>query len=201
MVALALLGFMSLLMLQGLAASRNLWGGATAQAAIAESIEGAQGLLRERLSHTFPSTRYDAPTPYPDFVGAANSLVFTAPLPAAAGPGALRRYSLMIDSSGDLVLTASSELWGRRSGPVTAEVLLRGVQGLDIAYLDAPADRKGRWRDQWFKEPAMPVLVRVRVRFPAGDRRWWPDLLVSPGTTIDADCVLDDGGARCAGRA
>ncbi|RJF87948.1 hypothetical protein D3874_13720 [Oleomonas cavernae] len=199
-VSLALLAFLALLMLQGLAAGQNVWRGAAARAATAESIEGAQAVLRERLARVYPATRYDAPLPYPDFDGTATALGFNAPLPEAAGPGATQRYVLSVGPGGDLTLAGHSDLWGRADGPAVEQVLLRGVQGLDIAYLPAGEATAGVWTDRWFKEPALPALVKLRVRFPPGDQRWWPDLLVHPMATTDGDCVLDDGGARCAGR-
>ena len=199
-VSLALLAFLSLLLLQGLAASQNVWRSAAARAATAESIEGAQAVLRERIARVYPATRYDAPLPYPDFEGASASLAFNAPLADAAGPGATQRYVLSVGPGGDLMLAGHSDLWGRADGPVVEEILLRGVQGLEIAYLDTGEETAGTWRDRWYKQPGLPALVKLRVRFPPGDQRWWPDLLVHPMATTDGDCVLDDGGARCAGR-
>lgn len=200
-VALALLSLFSLLLLQGLTAARNLWQGASARASTAEAIEGAQTALRERIGHLYPKARYDAPTPYPDLDGGPGRLDFTAPRPQAEGAAVLARYQLAVDTGGDLVLLSRSDLFGRSGDqPWRRDVLLRGVAGLDIAYFGKTEDEPAAWHDSWHKEPSIPALIRLRVRFPAGDSRWWPDLLVRPMVSVDSDCVLYDEGARCAGR-
>lgn len=200
-VALALLALFSLLLLQGLTSARNLWQGAAARASTAEAIEGAQSVLRERIGHMYLKARYDAPTPYPEVDGGPGRLVFTAPLSQAEGSTGLARYQLAVEAGGDLVLLSRSDLLGRDGDqPWRRDILLRGVAGLDIAYYGETEEEAAAWHDSWHKEPFMPALIRLRVRFPAGDSRWWPDLLVRPMVSVDGDCVLYDEGARCAGR-
>ncbi|PWR24639.1 prepilin-type N-terminal cleavage/methylation domain-containing protein [Zavarzinia aquatilis] len=200
-VALALLALFSLLLLQGLTAARNLWQGASARASVAEAIEGAQAVLRERIGHMYLKARYDAPTPYPDIDGGPAGLVFTGPRAQADGPAGLARYQLAVEAGGDLVLLSRSDLFGRDGDrPWRRDVLLRGVAGLDIAYYGRTEDEAAAWRESWHKIPFIPGLIRLRVRFPSGDSRWWPDLLIRPMVNIDGDCVLYDEGARCAGR-
>lgn len=198
-VALGLLALFTLLLLQGLGMARNLWQGAAGRAASAEGIEGAQTVLRERLSALYVGVRYDAPVPYPDVEGSAVAFSFTAPLPQAQGSAGLARYRLGLEAGGDLVLTGRIDAGRREDGPVWREVLLRGVGAIDLAYLDA-AGESPTWRESWSKEPALPSLIRLRLRFRDGDGRWWPDFLVRPMINVDGDCVLYDEGARCAGR-
>ena len=47
------------------------------------------------------------------------------------------------------------------------------------------------WHETWIDRPAPPALVRIRVKFPAGDRRVWPELIVAPRISTDANCVFD----------
>ncbi|MCF4164786.1 prepilin-type N-terminal cleavage/methylation domain-containing protein [Zavarzinia compransoris] len=192
LVALALLAFLSLLMLQGVASGSLLVGGAMRRTATAETIEGAQALLRQRITRAWPATRYDQGPPVADFGGDDRNLTFWAPPPEAGGPGPMRRYHLEI-AGGDLVLSGRPGLARRDATP---EVLLRGVRRLAIAYLDDA----GEWRRDWAGQARPPRLVRIEVEFPAGDGRWWPALLVHPVTTVDVDCVQGEIAGRCAGR-
>lgn len=199
LVTLGLTALIALLLLQGLGAGRNVWSRVTARAASADAIEAAQSVLRDRITRTYPSTRYDAPLPYPDFAGAPDRLAFTAPAFDNHPAGGLRRFVIAVDTAGDLILSSRSDLPGAASEAPEVAVLLRHVGGLEMAYLD---DEGGLpvWRERWDRQPRLPLLVRLSVTFRPGDRRWWPSLLIHPMATVDGDCVLADRGARCAGR-
>jgi general secretion pathway protein J len=199
LVSLVLLGLLSVLLLEGGAGGQALWKSMISRAAVAEEIQVAQSILRERIIAAYPKTRLDASQPYPDFSGTTTRLTFVGPPNDASAPSALRRYTLAVDQSGALVLSSTSDLFGygieAEKAPVTTDVLLRGVGGIAISYLDA----QGRWQPDWFKKP-LPALVKVRVLFPAGDGRWWPTFLVRTAATIDTDCVNFNRSGHCGGR-
>jgi hypothetical protein len=73
--------------------------------------------------------------------------------------------------------------------------VLRHVQGIAIAYLPA----KGGWQDGWRNQPALPALIRIRVTFPKGDGRTWPELFIAPRISADADCTYDQSTKLCRG--
>jgi general secretion pathway protein J len=52
-------------------------------------------------------------------------------------------------------------------------VLLEDIDRLELAYW------RGAWVTRW-EAAALPQLVRVRIVFPHGDPRHWPDILVAP---------------------
>lgn len=192
LVALALLALLALLMLQGMASGSLLGGSVMRRTASAETIEGAQSLLRQRIARTWPATRYDQGPPQADFGGDDRSLAFWAPPPEAEGPGLMRRYRLAVEG-GDLVLSSHPDLGRQEAMP---QVLLRGVRRLSIAYLGEGGD----WRRDWAGQGHPPRLVRIAVEFGANDGRWWPALMVHPMAGVDADCVLGEIAGRCAGR-
>ena len=68
----------------------------------------------------------------------------------------------------------AKEVGGRP--PVRETELLRGVAGISVYYW-RPG---GLWIDRW-NDPGLPSLVRVRIRFPEGDTRRWPDIVAAPG--------------------
>jgi general secretion pathway protein J len=201
MASLAILAMISLLITSGVVTGRRVWSGLEASASAGESVDGAQVALRQTLERVFPATRYDSDEPYVDFAGAADSIEFLAPPPLATGPSALRRYRLSLNS-GDLVLASHSDVAADPRAPFgDDQVLLRGVQALDIAYYGAgPADAVKAWRYLWKTRPEPPELVRIRVDFAQGDRRQWPDLIVRPLADVDSQCVFDHAGEGCRGR-
>jgi general secretion pathway protein J len=60
-------------------------------------------------------------------------------------------------------------------------VLIEAVERLEIAYFGGglTAQEPGWWQ-QWQQQRSLPTLVRLRLAFPAGDARAWPELLVAP---------------------
>ena len=86
---------------------------------------------------------------------------------------------LGVDARHRLVLRLSPNPRVRRAGAIE-EVLLSGVEGIALAYW-RPARRvaAGGWVSVW-NEAGLPSLVRLRIVFPAGDGRHWPDIVAAP---------------------
>lgn len=202
LVSLALLAILSLLILQGAGAGRNIWRGVAARAETSESIQATQTLIRDRFEKLFPATRYDTQQPYPDFGGTSSVVTFLGPSAQASGPGVLR-YTLHMDATGDLVFSSVSEALGIHPEIFKVkprnEVLLRGIKGIAVSYLDNSANATS-WRTAWDRRPYLPALIRLQVMFPAGDARWWPVLMVHAAATIDSGCVNFNRMGRCGGR-
>jgi general secretion pathway protein J len=155
------------------------------------------------MERIYPATKRDLQLAYPDVEGTDTSLVFIAPADAAHSPDALRRYTLHVSTSGDLVLDSRSDLWRNMTisivPPPMDEVLLHGVRGITLSYFDG-ATRGGVWLPSWHQRPYMPALIRLKLAFSVGDRRWWPTFLVHPLATIDTGCVLNRATGSCSGR-
>ncbi len=63
---------------------------------------------------------------------------------------------------------------------VHSRVLLANVAELSLAYFGQVEPRQPPgWSEVWV-QPLLPLLVRVRLRFPDHDVRSWPDLIVRP---------------------
>ena len=127
------------------------------------------------------------PNQDPLIEGGPDRLAFTAELPAAAAEVTRRAdVALLVDGAGRLVLRWTPRLGAVRLGPpppAEEAELLRGVARLNLAYWprpgsgpDAPA---AGWRDTW-AERSLPALVRIRLAFPPGDGRRWPDIVAAP---------------------
>ena len=63
-------------------------------------------------------------------------------------------------------------------------VLVDRLANAEFSYFGGDdEDVKPRWRDRWRDPSKLPLLVRVQVTFPPGDRRRWPELVVAPAIT------------------
>lgn len=203
MVSLALLGLLFALLQDGFTLGQRVWERATTRvSARIDAVEATQGFLRDRIARANPAYTL-AGNGQISFEGDARSLAFDAPAPDAMGQGTYLRYVLALTEAGDLEIAWKPDTDRSPVAPMARSVLLSGVAGLDIAYFgtgrgEGPAPP--RWRDAWRGQAAPPALVRLRVRFPAGDGRVWPELVVAPRATLDATCTWDAGQRGCVGR-
>lgn len=201
LVSLAILTMFATLLVQGVASGRTLARLIEKRTVAGETVQAAQGMIRDRIERAVPLTRLDASSPYVDFSGRDDAIEFFAPPAASARPAGIRRQRLRLTGRGDLVLGVAAANRDGRPG-FDDRTLLSNVRGVDIAYFGATgaADGAPRWTAVWDFRPALPRLVRVRVRLAAGDRRAWPDLLIRPGATIDSNCRIDRATGGCRGR-
>lgn len=145
------------------------------------------------------------------FVGTDTSIEFVGPPPAQSLSGGIYQYGL-ISRTGpggvSLVLTwrprgpeatqqkgkgrgaraRPNETSARTRRNETAEgkevVLLDRLANAEFSYFGgSDEDVKPRWRDRWHDPSKLPLLVRVQVAFPPGDRRRWPELVIAPAIT------------------
>jgi general secretion pathway protein J len=163
-----------------------------------------QDLLRRIIGELYPLFVTDDPThPHVEFVGTENSVAFIGPAPIVAGQGTRYRYRLWTDQhgpAGDLVMTSLPELAANPSSSVL-NPLMTDVERVEISYFGRmTSDLEARWHGDWPPQGALPQLVRVQVRFHAGDARSWPELIVSPRISADVNCRYDALTKRCQGR-
>ena len=181
LVALVVLGFVMAGLSQGTRFGLRAWGAQSRLIDARGELDAVDRTLRRLVEGMDPG----GPNQDPLIEGAADTLAFTSELPAAAAAATRRAdVALLVDAGGRLVLRWTPRLNAVRFGPPPppeeAE-LLRGVAGVDLAYWprptpDAPA---AGWRGGW-TEKALPALVRIRLVFPPGDGRRWPDIVAAP---------------------
>lgn len=201
LASLVIVGMLTLMLVSGVGVGRSVWERMDSRAAAGEAIEGAQSRLRDRLEQIYPATLYGGAEALADFAGDTDSLVFLSLPDAIHSPGPLRRYRLYLDPKSELVLASISDVKNDHDPGLTSEILLGGVQSLDIAYYGQLAPDTGAlWRPSWKQQALPPQLIRVRLGFERGDRRAWPDLIVHPLVNINSGCILSAATSHCRGR-
>ena len=201
LASLVIVGMIALMLIQGVGTGRRVWERLDARASAGEAVDGAQAVLRDRLEQLYPATLFGGDQAQVDVNGAAESLAFLAPPGESGRPGPLRRFRLSLTVGRDLDLSSISDVDDWKTAQVTNQVLLTGVQQIDLAYFGAAApDGTRRWRPTWTGQSLVPELIRVRLSFEPGDPRRWPDLIVRPRTTIDSSCILSPTTGHCRGR-
>jgi general secretion pathway protein J len=186
LVALSLLGLVAVLLSGSFQFGARAWEVTSQEVAGIGEVEGAQGFLRRQLAQALPLTiKAAAAEPEPVFAGGAQDLRFSAPLSFHRSDSGLHVFVLGISTSGsteDLVLQWQVYRPDRPSQDMPlAEplVVVADIADLQLAYygrMDEAADPV--WQSEW-KAKGVPMLIRVDIAFPRGDRRSWPSFVVA----------------------
>ncbi len=187
LVAITLLGLISVLLAGGLRFGARVWESGNESAERTSELFLVQAFIRRQLGRARPLRRSEqAGEEAVDFAGAANRVEFVSLMPGHLGvPGFYRIAFLVAGDGGDRRLLMERRLLdhpGQAPGaPVEADrrTLIDGIAGADFSYFGgAKPDRAGQWRQGWRDAKVLPVLVRIDVRFPEADPRSWPELVV-----------------------
>lgn len=177
LVALVVLGFVLAGLSQGV--RYGLRAADTQARTLAEraELDSVDRALRRLIEQMDPGTARDGA----GFQGSAGRLAFVSELPAASGLAVRHAdIALGLDGARRLVLRATPRPPGKPFGPPPLpieEELLRGVDRVEFSYL--ARDAGAGWASAWSGKE-LPFMIRLRVVFPPGDRRHWPDIVASP---------------------
>lgn len=192
LVALTLLGLLMVALFGGLQLGARAWETTGERLDDSARLQLVQDFLRTRMSQAYPlEIAGEAGAPGLAFSGAPDRLAFVTVLPQHLAPG-LHLLTLALVERDDrvhLLLTwrplapeDEAEIEAEGEAAAGERILLRDVTGLELAYFGAPGARAPpAWYSFWDAAVLrLPELIRLRVTFPAGDRRHWPDLVVRP---------------------
>jgi general secretion pathway protein J len=176
LVALTVLGFLLAGLAQGVHFGLLAWATEARLSGGSDDFTTLDSTLRHLIEGADPGDDLDPA----EFVGSRDRLECLTSLPDAVGPMLHRRMQavLFVDGEHRLTLRWRPYLHATRLGPppLLAETeLLRGVSRMEMAYW-RPG---GGWVSSW-RSPDLPELVRIRLEFPSGDARHWPDIVVAP---------------------
>ena len=192
LVAITLLGLLMAALLGGLRLGARVWETGEARLDASARVQVVQEFLRQRLAAALPlEVVMLAEDGRPGFAfrGMPDEVRFAGALPDHLGAGVyLLQLTLAAGGDGgerrDLVLRWQPlDPAGERPDPPEPEerVLLAGVEGLELAYFGALDPRAApAWWPEWTEQDVFPGLLRVELRFPPGDLRRWPELVVHP---------------------
>jgi general secretion pathway protein J len=175
LVALAVFGLMLTGLTQGTQYVLRAWHSQVHILGRSEDLDTVDRALRQMIAVMDPG---DSLAP-PPFAGSRDKMEFVTVLPDAAAGLPVRRVEagLLVDSSHRLVLRWRPWIHAvrlRSVPPLVETELLRGVQGLEFAFWHPRGGWVGSWRNQ-----DLPALIRIRVLFPPGDPRNWPDIVAA----------------------
>lgn len=185
LVGLTLMTLISIVLFGSLRFGMRAWEAVGERSEASTRIELVQTLLRRQLAQARPAST-DAGKVVAAFTGRPDGVTFMAP-PVRAD-----------DANDDLVFVLAKVDADERShldltwrplrppagntNPAEAETaarLIENIATIEIAYYGASdRNRPPGWSDEWSGGHGLPSLVRLRVTFPKGDTRRWPDLIV-----------------------
>ena len=175
LVALVVFGLVMSGLAQGARFGFQAWGLQTRRLAQQGDMDAVDRALR-RLIEDVDAGEEDQPA---TLVGSAHTLSMLTRLPAGFGAASSEAsVTIGVDGERRLVLRATPQPHAERLRPQPAveTVLLDRVDHIDVSYYGG-APRA--WANAW-QAPLPPSLVRLRLVFPKGDPRHWPDLVATP---------------------
>jgi general secretion pathway protein J len=142
-------------------------------------LDATDRTLRHLIGAIGANATADGP---PHFVANRRSMGFTATLPILAWyPTERADVIVAMDTAHRLVLRWAPHYPTLLGAPPSPQVttLLGGVDHIELSYWTA-GTAHGVWVDRW-EAATLPELVRLRIVFPPGDPRHWPDIVVATG--------------------
>jgi general secretion pathway protein J len=208
LVAMTVLGVLTALLASGLSFGTRIWERERDQLAASSDLQLVQDVLRRMLSQAIPLALPSEAggEQASSFLGTGSSIEFFGPPPAQSVVGGVYAYRLLIRPGPD---GTKLELeWrlqppqGTRSRvrltnaePEEAERMLADHQVVLLERLgSAEFEFYGRaagggdtatWRREWRETTGLPQLVRLKVGFPPGDPRIWPELTIAPRVAFE----------------
>jgi general secretion pathway protein J len=204
LVAVTLLGLLSIALFGAVNAGAKGWGRAERHAAASTDATAVRDLLRRMIisaKPVFAST--DPSTATVAFEGDASSLVLIGTLPDALAPGLQGQQRIFLATVGGqrtLMLAWRLDLPSADGGtlPETLVPLLDHVGTVRFAYFGPSADGSTRgWSDTWSNRRALPSLVNVHIESADKTLPPWPDLIAAPVATISNECRYTGLDAGC----
>jgi general secretion pathway protein J len=180
LVAVALLGMMSVILLNGVQFGARAWERAEARLDRASDRAAREGLLRRQLSQIYPIRRDRRADAQLVFNGARDALHFAGPAPAHAAVAGTYIYDLRVSADGRKELVLSWSMMGNGAYPGRI-VLLRDVRSVELSYFGAlRQDRPSAWRSSWQNGEYLPRMISLRVAGSGGETDGPIEMVVAP---------------------
>lgn len=187
LVSLTLMAMIAVVLSGGLRFGATVWRAGDAQADRLAEMQAVQGFVRRQLGRAQPlrqSARISRRQI--EFSGGPDAIRFIAILPAHLGTPGFHQLEFREARGGgrrrlmlDMRLFQPGDEGGSFTGEPRQRILLDGIESAEFSYFGTTERNvPPSWRSRWDNADRLPSLVRLRVRFPEGDRRVWPELVV-----------------------
>ena len=194
LAAITLLGLLMAALFGGLRLGARVWETAETRLDAHTRVQIVQDFVRQRLTQTLPLEALgpnlaEADGFEPLFSGTLQAVRFAGLLPENLGAGMYLMELALADSghadgTGNLVLRwRPFDPYDETGEQVEPEerVLIENVAALELSYFGTnDPQQPPAWRQGWERQPELPRLIRLRVRFAENDERQWPELIVRP---------------------
>jgi general secretion pathway protein J len=198
-VALAIVALIAVVLFQALRFGQGAHEKVVDRGGSSWQLFASQRLVRSLLESAYPGEPAANETvPAYGLEGDRERVSLIAAAPLAAGGVGFQRYEIepRRNERGtmDVVVRWRSDL--ATAEPAPEETLIEDVTGIQWSYQGNDDVAQPAWVDRWHGQ-LLPRLVRLQVRFAADDPRVWPDLVMAPRITDDANCSFDVVAQRC----
>ncbi len=199
LVALALLGLLSILLVDSARFGIVAWSHTEAALQRANGLRNAETILSNALARAYPkyltSGSSDA---HVEFEGAADKITFLTPDDTT--PGALARVTIALEETPEgaaLIRRSTLEL----GNDTRSSIVLGHVKALAISYFgsdDSTSDPT--WRARWAGKTSLPRLIKFDLVFNDRAQGLTSALVIAPRISADIGCVYDPLSKTCRGR-
>lgn len=211
MVALVLLSMLSVGLFASFRVGQRTYAQVVGRNADSREVVSAQRFLRQIIEAAYPfmpNTHQNAFA----MQGSTDDLVLSAPAPGYDDIGFTRYHVFVVtrrDGLKDLMVQYGVDRNGATSSADSLqppEVIMEKLRGIELSY--SPPAKPGfaatstsdpDWQSEWQQQSKFPLLIRVRILFPANDRRVWTELVAAPRVTDAATCEFDVVSQACRG--
>jgi len=186
LIALTVFGFLLVALHHGVQTGLGIWDLQARNVNKTWDLDASARLVRTLLTQipcsSTASINPGSPPVAINFTGRTDSLSFVGDLPTGFGTDQPADITLRLIGTRFVVnwQPHQHQLAGSSPRPTVTDVL-SGVDHLEFAYwgLASSVALSPTWLAAW-DGPRIPDLVRIRMKFGAGDPRRWPDLVVAP---------------------
>ncbi len=181
LAALSVFGLILLILGQGMQFGLSAWRAQGRALALPDEMETLDRMLRRLVTR---AVALDESSQGGPIQGGAGLLDVITRLPGRDGGAAVPTQArLEVDGTHRLLLRLVPRWHVRWQVPPAGEVvvLAERIERIEFAYWQPAQGGGGSWVRTW-PGPALPGLVRMRLVFPAGDARHWPDIVAAPMT-------------------
>ena len=170
---------------------------AEVQAQREERLRAVQGFMRAQITAAMPiAYQFSAETGEAKFFTLSSTkLEFVSNMPGYLSRGGpyLQTLELVPGEGGQRLLFQHQMLSSEGALPAEREAVVL-FDGIAEASFDArtidPSAKASAWQPQWDASAQLPPMVRLRLRFADGSRRW-PEFVAAPRLAVAVAAPLD----------